>query len=173
MVSAKPLKIFLDLEDTIIKLWDDPQLVNVQAINSFLTMLAHDRPRVETISIFSFAIWDDKDRAAFVDRHIKSTVEQALNVTVDEWPSVEQMQQIIEKWSGFKFFDRMDFMQLHGKHDAFIKMCIAREQNVHCILIDDAVPHRTVVDHDRQLDIELMPVHKLIGTSAPPATKKI
>jgi len=53
-------------------------------------------------------------------------------------------------------------MQLHGKHDAFIKVCLARDEKNTCVLIDDAVPHRTVIDHARDLTIDLLPLQVLL-----------
>jgi hypothetical protein len=155
-----PFKVFLDLEDTIITSWEDKVLINVDAIHAWLDSRLDDH---RTIQIFSFAIWDDKDKKHFVDSGMKTMIEKALNVEVTEWLSIEEMQQIVEEWSGIRFLDRLDFMQLHGKHWSFIKVCLAREQNHRCILVDDAVPHRTTFDHTRQLTIELLPVQTIIG----------
>jgi hypothetical protein len=157
-MSTSP-KLFLDLEDTIIKSWDNPTLINVDAIREWIDQ-SFETDDV-TISIFSFAIWNEKDKADFVSRGTRAAIEKALNVEVTEWLSVEEMQQIIEEWSGFRYVDRTDFMQLHGKHDAFIKVCLAREEKTTCVLIDDAVPHRTVIDHARELTIDLLPVQML------------
>jgi len=154
------IKVFLDLEDTIINSWLNPTLINVGVIRAWIDSM------VETddaeISIFSFAIWDDKDKADFVGTGVKASIEKALNVKVVEWLSVEDMQRIIETWSGFRYVDRTDFMQLHGKHDAFIKVCLARDEKNTCVLIDDAVPHRTVIDHARDLTIDLLPLQVLL-----------
>lgn len=159
------IKVFLDLEDTIINSWLNPTLINVGVIRTWIDSMV-ETDDVE-ISIFSFAIWDDKDKVDFVGTGVKASIEKALNVKVVEWLSVAEMQQIIETWSGFRYTDRTDFMQLHGKHDAFIKVCLARDEKNTCVLIDDAVPHRTTFDHERQLTIELMPVqlltHKSVG----------
>lgn len=170
---TKATKVFLDLEDTIINSWDDPTLINVDSIREWLGgrewVGGHfDRPRTTSVSIFSFAIWDEKDKQDFVRSGLKLAIERALLIEeIVEWLSIEEMQRIVEEWSGFRFESRIDFMQLHGKHWAFTKVCLAREQNTTCILLDDAVPHRTTFDHERQLTIELMPVqlltHKSVG----------
>lgn len=164
----RPNKVFLDLEDTIITTWHEGLLINASSIREFLEkdefiLNTSVTPVIEEVRIFSFAIWDNKDKEDFVTRHFKDMIERVLGVKVVEWLSVEDMQKIVEDWSGFKFYDRTDFMQLHGKHDAFIKVCLAREVNFNCVLIDDAVPSRTVIDHERNLEINLVPVQRLTG----------
>lgn len=153
-------------------------LINVSAIREFLNrdefiLNTSVTPVIEEVRIFSFAIWDNKDKEDFVTRHFKDMLERALGVKVVEWLSVEDMQKIIENWSGFKFLDRTDFMQLHGKHDAFIKVCLAREVGVNCVLLDDAVPSRTVIDHERNLEINLVPIQRLTGQKQMASIRKL
>jgi hypothetical protein len=157
---STPTKVFLDLEDTIITNWDEALLTNVNVITRWLESLLDSR---RTIQIHSFAIWDEKDKVHFVESGMKAMIEKALDVEIIEWLSIEEMQQIVEEWSGFRFSDRIDFMQLHGKHRSFEKICLARERDCRCILLDDAIPHRTIVDHERNLTIGLVPLHLIQG----------
>jgi hypothetical protein len=150
-------KVFLDLEDTVISSWDFPVPINIQPIRDWLDSIG----KTPQVHIFSFAIWDASDKAKFLHDGMKKMLEQELNAEIVEWLSVTEMHDIVEEWSGFKFESRMEFMQFLGKHDAFIKLCLAREQRSRCVLIDDAIPNRTVCDHDRGLTIDLLPVHIL------------
>jgi hypothetical protein len=167
---STPIKVFLDLEETIITNWNEALLINVGAIKDWLDSQP-ERPK--TIQIHSFAIWDVKDKVHFVNSGMKSMIEKALDVEVMEWLSVEDMQRIVEGWSGFRFESRTDFMQLHGKHDSFIKVCLAREELCRCILIDDSVPNRTVTDHTRGLVIDLMPLTLLTDKPLDPWIHKM
>lgn len=151
----KQLKLFLDLEDTIITNWQEGTLINMAAIREWIGKM-FETDEVE-VRIFSFAIWSDEDKARF-ENEMKEPIERALNVEIKEWLSILEMQAIVQEWLGLRYLDKVDFMSLNGKHGAFEKVCLARERNCECVLIDDAVPHRTIHDHTRNLTIELLPI---------------
>ncbi len=147
---AGPPKVFLDLEDTIIKRWDDAELINVQKIQAWL-----QKHNVEWIRIFSFAIWTDEDKQRFSNL-LQLPIERALNVSILEWMSVEEMAMWSRHQTGLQWFDRTDFMQQRGKHGAFFDVCKATQKDAHCVLIDDAVPNETLACHDLNLKVDLV-----------------
>lgn len=130
------MKIFLDLEDTIIHTWNDPVLCNFTQVKDFLT-----DNNITKVSIFSFAIWDDKDKKVF-ETQLKPFLESALNVEIIEWPSVDEMIDIILTHFCIKF-DRHEFITVWGKSRAFFDFCKAT-QIEDCLLIDDVVTDETL-----------------------------
>lgn len=151
-------KVFLDLEDTVIDTWGSNHLVNRAVVTDWLKEL-----NVTEVRIFSFAIWDEKDKETFVTSGLKEMLEQAHGVTIVEWLSVDEMVKLSKEFSGVQWEDRLDFMQLRGKHGAFFDVCKVREQGCTCILLDDAIPHETLLVHHRDLTINLHPVQLLTG----------
>lgn len=149
-------KIFLDLEDTVITTWEDGTLINSQVVRGWL-----DGFNVTQVRIFSFAIWNAKDSMDFVTKGHKAALERALEVDIVEWLSVEEMVEISRAHTQIQWMDRQDFMQLRGKHGAFFDVCKARESDCMCILLDDAVPHETLLVHHKNLELELHPVQLL------------
>lgn len=142
-------KIFLDLEGTIIRNWNQAELINVYHLYDYLR-----RHAVKEISIFSFAIWDNEDKDHF-EHQMKAKLEQALNVQIIEWLSVDEMLTCV----GCDLNERTDFMRDRSKGRAFIDVCKAREHSGStCVLIDDAVPYETLVSHVLNLELQLIPV---------------
>jgi hypothetical protein len=148
-------KLFLDLEDTIITVWHDPVLINVQKIRKWMDSQV-DLNR--NIIIWSFAIWNAKDEDHFRDSGMKSMIEQALDVNIILWPSVDVMASINTKFTSLRWEDRTDFMQLKGKHDSFRDWCRLNETNCRCVLLDDAVPNETLIVHNKSLILDLINV---------------
>ena len=153
----KAPKVFLDLEETIITNWDEGLLINTQVVNQWLKDVG-----VTDVRIFSFAIWDEKDKFHF-EGVMRPTLERALEVNIVEWLSVQEMMQLSKQFSGLQWLDVTDFVQLRGKHGAFFDVCKVRENNCTCILLDDAIPHETLLVHHRNLTLELKPVQQLIN----------
>lgn len=152
------VKLFLDLEDTVITTWEEGLLVHTREVRDWIKGLGVTEAR-----IFSFAIWNAKDSNVFVDNGMKHMLEDALEVQLLEWLSVEEMMELSKAHTGLRWVDRMDFMQLRGKHGAFFDVCKGRERDCKCILLDDAVPHETLHVHHRNLELELKPVQQLVG----------
>lgn len=156
-------KVFLDLEETIIVSWHNPTLINVRAIKTWIDRMV---VRPTTVNIFSFAIHNDTDRDVFVKHGIQRMIEEALELEVDEVLTVPEAMKIVTSWNGLHFDGVTDFIQVMGKHGAFEKVCLARESNCKCVLVDDAIPNRTILDHQRNLQIDLLPLQLLLDTSA-------
>lgn len=164
----KQHKLFLDLEDTIITNWSEALLINATSIKEWIDRM-FETDRVE-VRMFSFAIWSDLDKLHF-EWNIKPMIERALDVVIVEWLSVDEMREIVEEWSGIRFIDTTDFVSLNGKHGCFEKVCLARETNAECTLIDDVVPDRSIIDRTRNLEIHLLPVQHLIEQPLQPVQR--
>lgn len=159
-------KVWLDLEDTIIDLFDSARgnnLVNIEPVKQWLFSI-----EAVKFGIFSFAIWTDVHKKQF-DLSLRRRIETTFGL-VTEVLSVEEMASIVSSFTGVRFgVDEdhpnliSDFININGKHDAFIKVCLARERNCTCFLLDDVVPNRTVIDHDKNVTIHLVNVKKIGG----------
>ena len=162
-------KLFLDLEETIITNWSESVLVNAGAIKEWIDQM-FETDRVE-VRMFSFAIWNDLDKLHFEMSGMKAMIERALDVVIVEWLSVDEMRKIVEEWSGIQYFDTTDFVSMNGKHGCFEKVCLARETNAECTLIDDVVPDRSIIDRTRNLEIHFVPVQHLTNQELLPVQR--
>ncbi len=150
------LKVWLDLEETIINNWNDGLFLgHVHKIKKWL-----DDNEIKEINIWSFAIWNDKDILDF-ESHLKKQIELALGRPIVLYPSVEQMQKLVYQYEHTEYDSVWEFMQLNRKNWSFIKYCLGHHKDCKCILIDDAVPNQTLVDHDINLTIRLINVLSL------------
>ncbi len=150
------MEVWLDLEDTIITNWNEGLLLNPGKIKNWL-----DERDIKELRIWSFAIWDDKDKAHFVRSGMKRMIETALERPILEWPSVKEMQTLVEYYEGIIYDSRTEFMQLNSKKWSFIKYCLGHKKHTTCVLIDDAVPNMTIKELDLLLTIELIKVQNL------------
>lgn len=128
-------KVWLDLEETIIDSWSSGLLVNTSKVRKWISDQA-----VTNVSIWSFAIWDEKDWNEFSSSGIKNTLERALNVEIYEYLCVDDVQKKVFEYENVHYESRSDFMSLNGKHWSFIKYCMHHQQGHECILLDDVVP---------------------------------
>ena len=145
------IKVWLDLEDTIITNWDDGILLNPNKIKNWL-----DKNHIEDIDIWSFAIWNQQDKDFFVSSNMKTTIENALKRRINDFLSVEDMQSLIFDYERITYFSREEFMQLNSKKWSFIKYCLGYQMGHTCYLIDDAVPNQTIIDHNTNTTIHLV-----------------
>lgn len=116
--------LFLDLEDTLItpvvEGWECSELINVGKIKSVI-----DSFRPDHVSIFSFAIWNERERLLFA-KHARPMIERALGVKLSMVPTVDDdiisaccaAQGISRKTVTFS--DASDFW---GKQQAFRLWC--------------------------------------------------
>lgn len=149
---ALPLKVFLDLEDTIIRSWGEPDLMNAQKIRVWL-----DKHDVSELHIFSFAIWDHHDQVHF-EKTMKMPLERVCGRDILSWMSVHEMQRASTDFTRLRWLDQRDFMQIRGKHGAFFDVCKATQKDAHCVLLDDAVPRETLLCHSLGLQLDLVPI---------------
>lgn len=149
------MEVWLDLEETIIDNWWDALLINPNRIKRWL-----DERNVTELRIWSFAIGNDEDKRIF-ERVMKKPIETALGRPILEWPSVEEMQKLVERYEGIIYDSQTEFIQINSKKWSFIKFCLGNKTGEHCVLIDDAVPNLTIVEHDRHLKIDLIKVQHI------------
>lgn len=158
--------LYLDLEETVIRSWSNQTLCNVSKVRQFLNdNLDVDRGDVR---VFSFAIYNDKDKDEFV-RFIKPMLEQALGVTITQWPSVFDMAEASQKLTGARWLDAdtmggldiCEYISIVGKVRSFEDWVLYHAtDNSRSVLIDDIVPSKTVIHHDRALVINYVNVVK-------------
>jgi hypothetical protein len=142
------MKVFLDLEDTVIDNWHVGNPVNIEPVRFFLKL-----SDVTEVDIFSFAVWFDHDVADFNKRH-KDMLEDLLKVKVAGIPTVDEMMRFDQGLTGIHFENVTEFISLRGKHNAFVNWCLHREAGQHSVLIDDIVPNRVIIDFDTKTKIE-------------------
>jgi|GEM_PF-3636301 len=134
-------KVFLDLEETVITSFDEGLLCNLDLVKRFLT-----KHNTSKVSIFSFAIWNSKDREEF-HRGIRRNIERGLGVEVISVPTVEEIAASIKRGNK-THFSIHDIISIWGKHRAFFDWCKFEEVD-DCILLDDVVPNLILHDIDK------------------------
>ena len=171
-VSAVNTTLYLDLEGTVIKGWDDQVLMNSSRVRDFLD----SNPDIDRddVRVFSFAIYNDKDKAEFV-RDIKPMLERRLGVTITQWHSVQDMALRTQQLTGNRFLDSdtmgghgiSEYIALVGKVNAFLDWVVYEvgsedgPGSARVVLVDDIVPMRTVLDHTLGLQVDYINVDKL------------
>ena len=155
---SQVVKVWLDLEETIIDNWDSGLLINPGKIKKWLKSTYN----VDEISIWSFAIWDDADKEEFVSSGMKEMIEKALECRIIDFPSVEDMQRRVEEYESIRYESRGEFMQLNQKRWSFMKYCLGYEPNTRCVLLDDAVPSWELVDWKTKTVVHLVNVIDLL-----------
>lgn len=133
--------------------WDSGLLANVSKLREFVA-----ENDVKEVTVFSFAVWDDKDVATFNKLH-KQMLEDAFNVKVVECLSMEDVRKVVCQWAGVHF-DLHDFVALWGKRKGFMDYCSATLRDCTAVLVDDVVPNQTLWDHDSNLRVELVHMKK-------------
>ena len=142
----KTTRVFLDLEETIIESWGNPVLVNHQRINKFLKKLD-----ITHVGIFSFAIWDENDKRNFDRFGIKDTIENALEVRINNVLTIPDIAKEVF-WKQGMVISINEFITIWGKQRAFIDWAMMQprfdEGDMEFILIDDVVQNLTILDRD-------------------------
>lgn len=129
-------QVWLDLEETVINNWNDGLLLaHTHKIRKYLNL--HE---VKEITIWSFAIYDRNDQLEFEDSGMKRSIEDCLNVRINQYPSVDEIQKLVFHYENTRYDSRLDFMSMNGKFWSFVKYCMGHQIGNHCVLIDDAVP---------------------------------
>ena len=157
-MHRKSHTVFIDLEQTIIDSWSSGELINVSPIRRFL-----QARNIQDVSIFSFAIYNEKDKQDF-DTRLRPSIEEALGVKVMSWPSVQDMIREEKKFTGIVFdqaYEIAEYIQLRGKKDGFINYIQGTCEFDLAILIDDTVPDQTLSHRFEGWSIELWNVDSL------------
>lgn len=133
--------VFLDLEETVINNWDEGLLVNATRVREFLS-----EQGVKEFTVFSFAVWNDKDKADFERLH-RRVLEKALDCRVVACPSVEDFMRVDTELTGVHFESLTDFISVRGKVGAFTNWCRFHSLN-RALLVDDVVPNVDILNRD-------------------------
>lgn len=166
------MKVFLDLEGTVIEQWQQfptflpthcehiRQFLKNDRVNdiSITRFLRADEDA--TVSVFSFAIHTDEERDQFFDT-IAGDMERILDCRIDEVVTVPMMQAASEAINKVRYFDVSDFIQMRGKDMAFHDWCHKHRQGQLSVLIDDVVPNRISVDTDDHATVLTVNVNNL------------
>ena len=125
------MKLFFDLEDTLITTFDNPRIINTSKIIKFNSDLPVE------VGIFSFAIWNETHRLHF-NSYIKPMIEDAFNIIVIDVPTMDEMVTALKtKWVVIE--DIYDLFDFFDKERAFIEYCQIMFPEQSCILVDDRV----------------------------------
>ena len=155
-------KIFIDLEETVIKEFKDfPTFMpdNCRAITSFIDNLKKIDSGTIKIFIFSFAIHTDKEHETF-DKLIRSDLERLIGNKINGVVTVPQMFIASQKIQRIHFEDITDFILTRGKEGAFQDWCdFSDSKSKHCMLIDDVVRNMTIMNHDSLSTISMFNIN--------------
>ena len=150
---------FWDLEETVIDSWQSGLLTNVSIVSDFVA-----KHKIKEVTIFSFAIWNEKDLIRF-DKEFKKMLEDTFEVKIVNVLTTEQIRQTVCQAMCAQF-DIHDFLSLWGKKRAFVEFCEAVHPNTHTVLLDDCVPNIVHHNLDTNSIIELVNVTTLFRRDA-------
>mgnify|MGYP003333734233 FL=1 len=141
MNDTTKFTVFLDLEQTVITDWYDGYLANTTQVREFLAT-----QKVTQFTVFSFAVWDQKDQDEFDSRH-RRVLEKALDCRVAACPSVNDFMRVDTELTGVHFDSLTDFISIRGKVGAFTNW-VRHHGLSHALLVDDVVPNVDILDRD-------------------------
>lgn len=146
---------FFDLEETIIRSWNDPVIVNLSRVLEFIKTNS-----ITNIHIFSAAIWNEEDKSHF-NSFLKTWLEGVLGVHIDNVISMDD----VWKETSFNtmYFEGVhELISLFGKRRMFEVWCLeTNKQDTHCILLGDAFGNTVFTNKDTNISIETVDVTKL------------
>jgi hypothetical protein len=149
------MRVFLDLEETVITDWSRAELINIPKIQAWLEKLG-----TTEAEIFSFAVWNEDDKARFWQL-IAPCLERALNIKVTACASVEDFFQADRTVTGVFWENTSEFVSMRGKLDAFRSWCRLVNPHGRSVLLDDVVPNARWQEFDSGLDLEFVNVNSL------------
>lgn len=135
--------LFLDLEETLIDLWETRNTLvsNVERIREEF-LLTREAPPV--LGLMSWAVWNDQDKSIFNDE-LRKPLEDSLGMTfADEFVfSMDDWARQLERCTRKKMA-RGDLFSLFGKQEVLFSMSRHSHlfHNQKVVLVDDAVEHR-------------------------------
>lgn len=135
--------VFLDLEKTVIKSWDEPFILwnNVDKIKDLLKEV-----QVE-LGLMSWAVWDARDLEIF-NRTMRPGIEEALGIKFND-----RLVWSMDDWANnvFRFHNkkvsRADLFDMFGKQEVLFVLsgCFPEFNGKNVLLVDDAVEHNRSV----------------------------
>jgi hypothetical protein len=146
---------FLDLEETIITDFTDPEIANLEVVKEHFKRIG-----VKQVHIFSFAIWGSREKKIFEQPNFKGWLERVFELEIVTYPS---MQEVMDEvfWKTHTKWELTDFISIWGKARAFADYCLMMHHTKNCFLIDDIVPNAITVDRKTGLTTEFINVLNL------------
>lgn len=160
----------LDLEETAIARWDDPIMLdeNIDAISACIFNTVEQYKKqfdsvMFRIGIFSFAIWNEKDKEVFINT-LQKTIETKLGFNIS--PSlILTISDIHTSCIDKKIkADMLDFFDFFGKDDAFFKWAKKQKEEVF-VLFDDTIEDQCLVVNNKS--IYTKNINKLVEMKRP------
>ncbi len=136
--------LFFDLEETLIRSWNNPLFCNTQFIMELVK-----KEGTNKVHMFSFAIIDDSDKKIFEERY-KEHIEKHFGIEIVTWQSIDEIMEEVFQFNGI-VFDKFEFTSMWGKLKAFHDFCRNKFENKECILVDDVVPNSSFELPDKKL----------------------
>lgn len=144
--------MFWDLEETVIESFTEPHHVNIERM---LTISKHFS--TSSVEIFSFAIWNSRDKAIF-DVKMKVSLEALYDIEITGALMMADVNRSYFKHTGV-WLDDIDFTAILGKHGAFVEYVkMVTKGNEEFILVDDVVDNATFHFRDTNTIIHLVNV---------------
>jgi|LakMenEpi03Aug12_release.lakeMendotaPanAssembly.Ray.scaffolds.fasta_scaffold123664_6 hypothetical protein len=147
------IKLFLDLEDTIVDNWDDFLFIpsNCEKIKTYIK-----EHKITDITVFSFAIDDEDDVITFVKQH-QEEVERILDVKINHVMPLTEVTDLLYRGLNLSKYDIKSF----GKQAIFLNFIdYIIVDNTTYILIDDMVDNLTITYHDSNNTVKLTNINK-------------
>ncbi len=136
------MKLFLDLEDTVIDSIDTGNILS-QKLNHIKSFIQRQNASIESIETFTFAMYDDLDRmkVTSVAKHLSFQFDRV--VRVQDWWTKDLKKELIES-QVFKIteLELIDFFPFANKERCFEFFVLKNFPGEECLLIDDTVRHK-------------------------------
>ncbi len=158
-------KLFIDLENTLISpvvdSWLSSEVINIEKIKDFISQ--HE---IESVNIFSFAIWNEQERNLFKN-HLLFDIEEGLGQKILHIPTVDN--EIIPACCKQKKMNRenvnfINLTQFWSKDLAFIlcmKEWFKNSQDLNCILLDDMVENQNMNILKNNLNLSIFNIDEI------------
>jgi len=140
----KTTTVFLDLEETVIESWNNPDWLSLKAdiIREVINVLKRENTTVQ-LGLMSWAVWDDADKKVF-NKKLREPIEQSLKLEFsdDLILSMDDWIQLVMVNSGMRL-SRADVHDLSSKETILFWLRDAKHDfpTGSIILIDDAIKH--------------------------------
>jgi hypothetical protein len=140
--------ILLDLENTVIKHWSEPMLINKEALRSFIQNVKSTVKESTTcsIGIYSYAIWCEKNYTTLIEK-LLPMVEKELGIEFDE-DYVFTMDELMEDFARKNNkIDYGSYCSVINKEKSILDFHVGNPKFVgkNIILIDDTVTHGLMI----------------------------
>lgn len=145
---------FFDLEDTLIDSWASGLLVHTSVVREFL-----QRYDIRGFHIFSFAVWNERDRATF-DQDLRQLLERTFQVQILTCPTLEDFREATLEQAQMAF-SASGYCQQWGKVRAFQDYVRHHGFDGRAVLVDEMVPTASTVERQSGHVIEYVNVSHL------------